>query len=139
MQILAKVQARPCAAARATVEGVYDQQQRDNTGGWVFGRCVCQFDRECVMLSVQHHTNNPAPTQNHTHSRQGPRLPAQGRGGRAGGGGGGGAAGEHPRDGFSPGADDGAVVARVLRFALQIAGRGQIGAAGDMGHWAGVD
>lgn len=43
VQILAKVHARPCAAARATVEGVYDQQQRDNTGGWVSGRCVCQF------------------------------------------------------------------------------------------------
>ena len=32
VQILAKVQARPCAAAKATVEGVYEQQQRANTG-----------------------------------------------------------------------------------------------------------
>jgi hypothetical protein len=45
VQILAKVKARPCTAAQATVEGVYEQQQRDNTGetlacAFVFG-CGC--------------------------------------------------------------------------------------------------
>lgn len=32
VQVLAKVQARPCAAAQATVEGVYEQQQGGDAG-----------------------------------------------------------------------------------------------------------
>ena len=32
VQVLGNVQSRPCAAAKATVEGAYDQQQRDSTG-----------------------------------------------------------------------------------------------------------
>ena len=34
VEVLAKVQARPCAAAKACVQGIYEQQQKEGAGAY---------------------------------------------------------------------------------------------------------